>query len=141
MVATAQQLFVCALLACLITATRSTATPVFTPSPIGGILTVPDLPVSGCVTRRRRLAPTPNTTASFAPSFSCFADVYVKWLEQAGVRVAVIPFDASPAEQRQIAALEEMLAEERLMTASTRIRALADNRVRQLDARDPLFRF
>jgi hypothetical protein len=49
----------------------------------------------------------------------------------------------SPAEQWKIAALEEQLAEERLMTASTRIRAhtLGTDRVRQLDARDPLFRF
>lgn len=57
--------------------------------PIIGILTVPITSEGGCIT----LANTPEGRAAHGSAASCFHNLYVKWLEQAGARVVPIPFD------------------------------------------------
>ena len=63
-------------------------------TPVIGVLTTPS-DTSGCETffNAPRTTPLPDTSSAV----SCFNAYYVKWIESAGAKVAVIPFDMDQA--------------------------------------------
>jgi len=68
-----------------------------TDRPIVGIFTEP-VQQSSCISTWKSIHPQ-SKESSFG---SCFDSVYVKWLEQAGARVAVIPYDAPKETLQQL---------------------------------------
>jgi len=68
-----------------------------TSRPIIGVLTVPVAESEACET----LAATWEGRLH-DPVESCFEAFYVQWLEAAGLRVAVIPYDAPPAMMNEL---------------------------------------
>ena len=97
------------LLLSLLTASTNAAPPTvspYTPSPIVGVLTVPSSSASSCISYSEASSASGHRADYYPPSPpglpSCFANLYVKWLEAAGLRVAPIPYDLPEAEQRAL---------------------------------------